>query len=78
VIHEVLSQNKMIIESPEPFVRLSSHGATSQNFTIRVWVLSVDYWDVHFTLIEALKEAFDLAGIEVPLPRLVINQNGEI
>ena len=78
VIHEVISQNKMIIDSPEPFVRLSSHGAASQNFTIRVLVLAVDYWDVHFTLIEALKEAFDLAGIEVPLPRLVINQNGEI
>lgn len=78
VIHEVINKNKLIIDNPEPFVRLSAHGATSLNFIIRVWVLSVDYWDVHFTLIEDLKEAFDLAGIEVPFPRLLINQNGEI
>jgi len=78
VIHDVINKNKLILEEPEPFVRLSSHGATSLNFVIRVWVLSADYWDVHFSMIEALKEAFDLAGIEVPYPRLVINPNGEI
>jgi len=75
VILDVVEKNSMILMDPEPFVRLSKHGSSSLDFKIRVWVKSEDYWDVHFTLIEDVKEAFDIAGIEIPYPHLVIQQN---
>jgi small conductance mechanosensitive channel len=77
VIMEVVSKNVMIMKDPEPFIRLARHGASSLDFKLRVWVKSEDYWDVYFTLIEDVKEAFDFAGIEIPYPHLVIQQNLE-
>ena len=78
VIFEVISRNKMILDDPVPFVRLASHEAISLNFVVRVWVLSGDYWEVHFSMIEELKEAFNQAGIELPYPKFVINQKGDL
>lgn len=72
VIHTVLEKNKQILSEPAPFVRLASHGASALNFKVRVWVMTEDFWDVHFALIEDVKLAFDQAGIEIPYPHMVI------
>jgi small conductance mechanosensitive channel len=72
VIHTVLEKNASILSEPAPFVRLASHGPSALNFKVRVWVMTEDYWDVHFSLIEDVKEAFDQAGIEIPYPHMVI------
>lgn len=74
VIQSVLEKNPLILKEPLPFVRLAAHGASSLNFKVRVWVITENYWDVHFTLIEEVKEAFDQAGIEIPYPHMVIQK----
>lgn len=75
VILDVVERNPMILNDPEPFIRLAKHGASSLDFKLRVWVNSPDYWDVYFTLLEDVKEAFDLAGIEIPYPHMVVQQS---
>ena len=72
VILEVIERNELILKTPEPFVRLANHGASSLDFKVRVWVESADYWEVFFTLQEEVKEAFDQAGIEIPYPHMVV------
>jgi small conductance mechanosensitive channel len=72
VIQTVLEKNTQILSEPAPFVRLASHGASALNFKVRVWVMTEDFWDVHFALIEDVKLAFDQAGIEIPYPHMVI------
>jgi small conductance mechanosensitive channel len=41
----------------------------SVNLTVRVWVASEDYWDVHFSMNEQVKYALDQAGISIPFPQ---------
>ncbi|GAU76055.1 mechanosensitive ion channel family protein [Fusibacter sp. 3D3] len=72
VILEVIERNALILKTPDPFVRLASHGASSLDFTVRVWVAAENYWDVFFTIQEDVKEAFDEAGIEIPYPHMVL------
>lgn len=72
VILEVIERNELILKTPEPFVRLANHGASSLDFKVRVWVASENYWDVFFTTQEEVKEAFDKAGIEIPYPHMVV------
>ena len=72
VILEVINNNELILKTPEPFVRLANHGASSLDFKVRVWVASENYWDVFFTTQEEIKEAFDKAGIEIPYPHMVV------
>ncbi|MDH8679939.1 mechanosensitive ion channel [Fusibacter bizertensis] len=77
VISNVVDQNSLILREPEPFVRLAKHGSSSLDFKVRVWVNASDYWDVYFTLIEEIKEAFDREGIDIPYPHLVVISNNE-
>ena len=75
VILEVVERNDLIMKDPVPFIRLAKHGASSLDFKLRVWVKSSDYWDVYFTLMEDVKDAFDSSGIEIPYPHMVIHKN---
>lgn len=72
VIRSVIDKNEMIMQEPEPFIRLANHGASSLDFKVRVWVKAEDYWEVFFTTQEEVKEAFDQAGIEIPYPHMVV------
>lgn len=75
VILEVVDKNDLIMKDPVPFIRLAKHGASSMDFKLRVWVKSSDYWDVYFTLMEDVKDAFDSSGIEIPYPHMVIQKS---
>jgi len=76
-IMKVIDSNALIIREPAPFVRLSNHGGSSLDFKVRVWVKTEDYWELNYTLLEEVKEAFDAAGIEIPYPQMVIHTEKE-
>lgn len=80
VIMGVISQLEQVHETPAPFVKVSTLGASSVDIAVRVWVDSADYWGVHFSLNEQVKEAFDEAGISMPFPQrnVIIHQAKEI
>jgi small conductance mechanosensitive channel len=44
---------------------VSNYGENSIEYTIRVWCLNADYWDVYFDLMENLKIYFDKNGVEM-------------
>jgi len=70
---EVIARHKEIFEDPAPMVRLTEHGASSIDFTVRVWLDGSDYWTVNFDLKEELYEAFAEKGIEIPFPQLDVH-----
>lgn len=73
VIHEVLAKHSEILLDPAPFVRMSQCDSSSINITSRVWVNQADYWNVHFDLIQEVKEAFDANNITVPYNQLDVH-----
>jgi len=77
VILSVVNNNALIIKDPLPFIRLSGHSSNALVFKLRVWVKTDDYWEVYFTLIEDIKDAFDLSGIEIPAAQLIFKTNNE-
>lgn len=72
-INSVLSKEKRIDREKEVFVRLTNYKESSMEYTIRVWVLKEDYWNVKFDLLEDLKDKFDQDGIEIPYNQLDIH-----
>ena len=52
VINGVINKHKLILEDEEKFVRLTKHDESALIFTLRVWVLTKDYWTVYFDLLE--------------------------
>ncbi|MBQ9973844.1 MAG: mechanosensitive ion channel family protein [Oscillospiraceae bacterium] len=64
-LNRLIAADSRIAADPEPFVRVSDYGSSSIEYTVRVWCRAGDYWDVYFDLLDALKPAFDKAGIEM-------------
>jgi len=73
IIEKVAKANNKILKDEDIFVRLSEHGASSLNFTVRVWVNNADYWEVYFYMMEEVKTEFDKAGISIPYPQMDVH-----
>ncbi len=74
-IEEVIKSHDKIIDDKPYFVRLGNQGASSLDYTVRVWTHTADYWDVHFDLIEAVTKKFQAEGISIPYNILDVNLN---
>ena len=75
ILLDALNNHEKVLKDPEPFARLSKHGDSALEYTVRAWCMSSDYWDVNFDLIETVKKEFDLNGISIPFPQMDIHIN---
>ncbi len=69
VLKSIIEADSRILNDPEPFIAVGELADSSVNFTVRVWVESVDYWPVHFDMIEKVKKEFDNQNISIPFPQ---------
>ncbi|MBR5239201.1 MAG: mechanosensitive ion channel [Clostridia bacterium] len=69
------AHSKVINEPDMPMARLAEHGDHGLIFSFRCWCNSEDYWDVRFDLLEEIKTAFDMRGINIPYPQMQVHIN---
>ena len=62
-IMEVVDADSRILTDPAPFVALNAYKDSVVEYVVRVWVKSADYWDVHFSLNERVRESFARNGV---------------
>ncbi len=74
VITELVNTDGRVMDTPEPFVKVTMLGASSVDITVRAWVKAEDYWGVKFDLTKKGKEVLDSAGISIPYPHTVMVQ----
>lgn len=72
-IGKLIAADNRVLAEPAPFVRVSNYGASSIEYTIRVWCRAGDYWDVYFDLMDNMKPAFDAAGVEMTYDHLNVH-----
>lgn len=72
VLSEIINSHPLVLKDPEAFIRMSGHGDSAVEFTMRAWVNAGDYWNVHFDIIESVKKRFDQEGISIPYPQMDI------
>ena len=61
---------KGVLADPAPFARFSGCAENAQEFTLRAWCATGDYWDVYFDLLQNVSAAFGQAGIAAPATKL--------
>jgi small conductance mechanosensitive channel len=72
-LRDVIGEDDRIRSDPaEPFVAVTNLGASSVDFTTRVWCSASDYWALRFHMLQAVKETFDARGIDIPFPTTTI------
>ena len=72
---ELFAAEERILQEPAPVVFLKDLGASSVNFTARVWVRTPDYWDVFFAVSERIYSEFNKRGISFPFQTITIHNS---
>ena len=69
VLNDIVLQDTRILAEPAPQIALAELADSSVNFVLRPLVNAADYWDVKFSLTEAIKKRFDQEEISIPFPQ---------
>lgn len=69
VLEEIVESHELILDTPEPVIKLHELADSSVNFVCRPWVKTDDYWDVYWDLLRTVKLRFDKEGISIPFPQ---------
>lgn len=75
ILLNVAEGHEKVLPEPAPFARLSKHGDSALEYTVRAWCKKEDYWDVNFDLMETVKKEFDANGISIPYPQVDVHVN---
>ena len=73
LIMKTAAAHPSVLTDPAPFVRLTQLDSSSLNFTLRVWCLAGDFWNLKFDLTEQIKAALDENGISIPFNQLDVH-----
>jgi small conductance mechanosensitive channel len=68
-LKEVLEGHPLVLDDPEPLIRMHELADSSVNLICRPWSKSDDYWTVYWDVLQQAKERFDAAGISIPFPQ---------
>ena len=69
VLMDVLTNNDKVMQDPAPFVGVAEMADSSVNFVVRPHCAPEHYWDVYFSVNEAMKKALDKNAIAIPFPQ---------
>ncbi|QEO44333.1 small-conductance mechanosensitive channel MscS [Vibrio tarriae] len=75
VLRETLEKDPRILKDPGMTIGVLTLADSSINFVVRPWCKTADYWDVYFDSMQAIKEALDANGIEIPFPQMDVHLN---
>ena len=75
VIREALEKDSRILKDPDMTIGVLALADSSVNLVVRPWCKTSDYWDVYFDSTQAIKEALDANGIEIPFPQMDVHFN---
>lgn len=73
LILENINNDRRILTTPEPFVKMTAHGDSAIVITARVWVKNTDYFDVKFSLLEQVRKTFIANKVEIPYNQLDVH-----
>lgn len=73
IILKILEDDPLVIDEPQPVVRMSKHKDSSIAIDTLVWVKNENYNSVRYSIIENVKSAFDSENIEIPFSQLDVH-----
>lgn len=68
-IHKLFDADERILKDPAPGVWTTNLNESSVDLVIRAWTVTADFWATQTDFLQAVKEAFDGAGISIPFPQ---------
>lgn len=69
VVMQVFNKNEMVLNFPEPFVRVLNFGDNSVNLEIYFWSEVHNWMDIKSDIMSAVYDSLNKAEIEIPFPQ---------
>ncbi|MEM9657042.1 MAG: mechanosensitive ion channel family protein, partial [Planctomycetota bacterium] len=69
IIREVVEENELVLDDPEPMIAMHELGDSTVNIVCRPWAKTSDWWSVKTQVTRRVKQRFDEAGISIPFPQ---------
>lgn len=69
VLADILAKHPLVLDDPEPVIKVHELADSSVNFVVRPWVKTGDYFTVYWDVTRAVKQRFDEEGISIPYPQ---------
>lgn len=69
ILEDIVSEHPLVLDEPEPTIKIDELADSSVNFICRPWVKTADFGPVRWDIIRAVKESSDQAGISIPFPQ---------
>lgn len=70
IILDCIKRTNLAFDTPEPFVNINKHNASSIELIARLWCDGKDYWTIYYKLLELVKVEFDQNRIVIPYDQL--------
>ena len=77
ILKELVESDSRIFTDPAPLIAVGELRDSSVTVVCKVWCKEEDYWSIYYRMQEAVKEAFDQAGISIPYPQLDVHMRQE-
>lgn len=76
VLKQIVEADERIMKVPAdkaPFMPMTTMGASSIVFQLRIWAKAADYWNVKFETTEKIYKELTAAGIEIPFQQIDVH-----
>ena len=77
ILKELVESDSRIFSDPAPLIAVGELRDSSVTVVCKVWCKEEDYWSIYYRMQEAVKAAFDQAGISIPYPQLDVHMRQE-
>ena len=73
IMSDVISKNPLALADPEPNIKISEYKDSGIEIIVRPWVLSDNYWQLKFELLESIGRELRRQGIEIPFNQIDVH-----
>jgi small-conductance mechanosensitive channel len=72
VLMDIATKNPYCLDEPAPLIIFTDFGDSALEFLFAVWVEKSDFLNLKNSIMDQIKERFDIEGIEIPFPHRTI------
>jgi len=69
VLGDILKSHELVLDDPEPMLKLHELDDSGVNFVVRPWVKTEDYWTVYWDVTRRVHARFAEEGLTIPFPQ---------
>ncbi len=76
VLEKLVRGDLRVLDEPAPVIAVGELKDSSVTLVAKLWCRQEEYWNLYYAMQEAVKTAFDQAGISIPYPQMDVHLDG--